>query len=148
MTTNRRRLRTGAGAASPRHGVLSLAIFVLVAQLFLTTAHIHVDEEGWVDFSLTQISPIGSAALRHADHQGSPADESPANAPAGHHHSEHSDCQICQSVPVVSAYQATAPVELPLPPREPAIGQIASGDRVAITEPFSRPQPRAPPSLA
>ena len=148
MMKNRRRLRTSTGAASPRHGVLSVAIFVLVAQLFLTTAHIHVDEEGWVEFPLTQISPSGPAAHIHAHHHGSAPEESAADVPDGHHDSKRPDCQICQSVPVVSAYQAMAPVELPRPPREPAIGQMASADCVAVAEPFSRPRPRAPPSLA
>jgi len=148
MTISRCRSRSRAIAASPRHGVLSVAIFVLVAQLFLTTAHIHVDEEGWVEFPLTQISPSGPAAHIHAHHHGSAPEESAADVPDGHHDSKRPDCQICQSVPVVSASLAMAPVELPRPPCEPAIGQMASADRVAITEPFSRPRPRAPPPLA
>ncbi len=138
-------------SASPTHRVqrcvLQLAAFALVAQLFLATTHIHIDEEGWVDFPLAQISPTGPAAHLHAHHHGSIPDESPADAPAGHHGSKHLDCQICQSVPVVSASLATASVEVPRPSPQLTIGPIASSDRIAITETFSPLQPRAPPAL-
>ena len=148
MTANRRNPRTRAPAASQRRGVLWLAIFALVAQLFLTTTHIHIDEEGWVDFPLAQISPSGPAADLRANHYGSIPDESPADAPAGHHDTKRLDCQICQNVPVVSAFLAMAPVAVPPPSQQLTVGPIANSDAVAITDAFSRHQPRAPPARA
>jgi hypothetical protein len=127
--------------------VLQLAVFAFVAQVFLTGAHIHIDEEGWVGLSQAQISRTGPAAHLHAHHHGPIPDESPADAAAGHHDSKRPDCQICQSVPVVSASLATASVEVPRPPPQLTIGPIASFDRIAISETFSPLQPRAPPAL-
>ncbi len=139
-------------SASPTHRVqrcvLRLAVFAFVAQVFLTSAHIHIDEEGWVGLPLAQISPTGPAAHLHAHHHGPIPDESPADAPAGHRDSRRPDCQICQSVPVVSASLATASVEVPRPSPQLTIGPIASSDQIAITETFSPLQPRAPPALA
>jgi len=140
--------RSTVASGRSRRYVLWVGIFALVAQLFLTTTHIHVDEEGWVDFPLAQILPSAAAAHLHANRYDSPSDESPADRSAGHHGSKRPDCQICQNVPVVSASLAVAPVELPPPPRELTVGSIASSDAVAVTEPFSRHRPRAPPHLA
>jgi hypothetical protein len=138
-------------SASPTHRlqrcVLQLAVFAFVAQVFLTSAHIHIDEEGWVDLPLGQISTTGPAAHLHAHHHAPIPAGGPAHAPAGHHDSKRPDCQICQSVPVVSASLATAPVEVPRPSPQLTIGPIASSDQIAITEPFSPLQPRAPPAL-
>ena len=148
MTAKRRSASKCTAAASRRRGVLWLAVCAFVAQLFLTTTHIHIDEEGWVDLPLAQFSHAGPAARLHAHHHGGALDDSPANAPAGHHHYNHSNCQICQSVPVVSASLATAPIEVLPPLQELAAGLIANSDQIAITEAFSRHQPRAPPALA
>ena len=138
-------------SASPPHRVqrcvLQLAVFAFVAQVFLTSAHIPIDEEGWVDLPLAQISPSGPVAHLHAHHHGFAPDEGPADAPAGHRDPKRPDCQICQSVPVVSASLATASVEVPRPPPRLTIGPIARSDQIAITETFSPLLPRAPPAL-
>ena len=145
---HKQRARPTVASGRSRRYVLWVGVFALVAQLFLTTAHIHVDEESWVDFPLAQIAPSGPATHLHAHHHGSTPEESPADAPDGHHDDKRPDCQICQLVPVVSASLAMAPVELPPPPLEPTVGPMASADVAAITATFSRPQPRAPPPLA
>lgn len=154
-----RRQRSEARTAQ-RRGIACLAIFGFVLQLFLLTAHIHIDEEGWIGLPL----PAGAVPLPpdhyglfaggHAELGYPPAlrqalgthqSDSPVIPAGKQQRPKHPDCQVCQTVPLASSSIASIAIVLAPSTLGTAPYLITSRDAMRRIEICTCARPRAPP---
>lgn len=143
-----------------RRRVAGVTILGFILQLFLITAHIHLDEEGWIGLPLPAgVAPLSPdhyglfarvheglghhPALRQAP--GARQSDMPAAPANDHQHVKYPNCQICQTVPLASFSTAAATIEFTPAVLGARSYPIASRDDSRRIELHTRAQPRAPP---